>query len=123
MVKEKRPTILFLMETKVRNSTMQKIQTSLGFEGLLTVESIGKSGGLALLWKDNREVSIQNFSLSHISAKVCFLGSDSTWQLTCFYGNSNVALRGESWKLLTYLSRITSLSWLCVGDFNEILNN
>jgi hypothetical protein len=28
---------------------------------MLTVESVGKSGGLALLWRDNREVTILNY--------------------------------------------------------------
>jgi len=61
-VKEKRPTILFLIETKIRNEKMQKLRASMGFEGMLTVEPIGLSGGLALLWRDNREVTILNYS-------------------------------------------------------------
>lgn len=58
LVKEKRPNLLFLMETKVRNVKMERIKVKLGYEGLLTVEPMGKSGGLALLWKNNREVLI-----------------------------------------------------------------
>jgi hypothetical protein len=51
MVKEKRPNIIFLMETKCRKSKMEGIIVKLGFEGLFVVELVGQSGGLALLWK------------------------------------------------------------------------
>jgi hypothetical protein len=61
LVKEKWPTILFLIETKIRSEKMQKLRVFMGFEGMLTVESVGKSGGLALLWRDNREVTILNY--------------------------------------------------------------
>jgi exonuclease III len=92
MVNEKQPNLLFLMETKVQNSTMQKICASIGFKGMLTMEQVGRSRGLAFLWKDNREVMIQNYSLRHINAIVSLLGSDYSWKLTGFYGNPNSAL-------------------------------
>jgi hypothetical protein len=57
MVKEK-VTLLFLMETKVRNKAMQRLRVSLGFDGLLTVDPVGKSGGLVLMWKNANEVKI-----------------------------------------------------------------
>jgi hypothetical protein len=44
------------------------------------------------------------------------------WKLTCFYGHPEVAKRRESWALLRHLSLIDPIPWLCVGDYNEILN-
>lgn len=41
---------------------MQRIRSRLGFVGMITVDPIGKSGGLALLWKDDNEMVIQNYS-------------------------------------------------------------
>jgi hypothetical protein len=93
------------METKVRNMKMERIRVKLGYEGLLIVEPVGKSGGLALLWKNNREVLIQNYFLRHISATMSLLGSDTPWRFIGFYGNPNWALREESWQLLTHLSQ------------------
>jgi len=61
MVKEKKPNLLFLMETKVKKEKMELLRTKLRFEGLLAVDPIGRSGGLALLWKDDREGVIQNY--------------------------------------------------------------
>ncbi len=34
------------------------------------VEPVGRSGGLALLWKEEKEVEIYNFSRRHINAIV-----------------------------------------------------
>lgn len=51
MVKVKKPSILFLMETKMHNSKLEMIKHSLGFNCLFTVEGVGISGGTTLLWK------------------------------------------------------------------------
>jgi exonuclease III len=56
MVKEKHPNIVFLMETIMRNTKLQVLRRQLGFDGLLTMEPVGKSGGLALLWRVEEEV-------------------------------------------------------------------
>ncbi|XP_074318065.1 uncharacterized protein LOC141654850 [Silene latifolia] len=43
------------------------------------------------------------------------------WRLTGFYGWPAVADRHLSWELMRLLSGQSSLPWVCVGDFNEIL--
>jgi hypothetical protein len=53
LVKEKRPSLLFLMETINKKQCMEWLRVKLGFNGLFVVDSIGKSGGLALLWIDD----------------------------------------------------------------------
>jgi hypothetical protein len=57
-VKEKNPRFLFLMETKMSNKKMQRIRSLLAFEGMLTVDPVGRSRGLVFLWKDVKEVEI-----------------------------------------------------------------
>lgn len=68
MVKEKRPGVVFLVETKCGNAKMEQIRFKLGFEGLFVVEPIGRSGGLALIWKEENMLEIQNYSKWHINA-------------------------------------------------------
>jgi exonuclease III len=63
LVKEKQPNLLFLMETRAKNKKLQAIRCSLGFEGMFSVDPVGLSGGIALFWKNNGEVSILNYSL------------------------------------------------------------
>jgi hypothetical protein len=41
---------------------MEKVRHKLGSANLFVVESVGKIGGLALLWEAESNVEIQNFS-------------------------------------------------------------
>ncbi|OMO64639.1 reverse transcriptase [Corchorus capsularis] len=77
------------------------------------------SGGLALLWFNNVDISILSYSNSHIDAQI---GSnmDNAWRFTSFYGRPETHRRNESWHLLRTLNANCSLPWLCAGDFNEI---
>jgi hypothetical protein len=120
LVKEKRTRFLFLMETKICKQRMQVIRNKLGFEGLLAVDPVGLSGGIALLWKEDCEVSIQNYSRRHINAAITLGGSGPPWKLTGFYGHPDRAFRDDSWHLLVHLKSLDPSPWLCVGDFNEI---
>ena len=58
---------------------------------MLVVDCIGKSGGLALLWKDDMGVEIQNYSSRHIHAKILSTPNGGKWNLTGFYGHPNAS--------------------------------
>nr|GMC71154.1 uncharacterized protein LOC109184143 [Ipomoea batatas] len=45
---------------------MEDIRRRLGFDYLFTVDSVGLSGGLALIWKKELEISILSHSVNHI---------------------------------------------------------
>jgi len=51
LVRQKVPTVLFLMETKLSVREMEPIKSELGYPSMLAVSSEGRKGGLALLWK------------------------------------------------------------------------
>jgi hypothetical protein len=122
-VKEKNPHFLFLMETKMRTEYLQRLRIKFGYEGLFTVDPLGKSGGLALFWKNSRELQIQNFSSRHINATVSLTGSVFSWTLNYFYGHPKQGQRESSWQLLAFLSSLSNQAWICIGDFNEIIDN
>ena len=44
---------------------MEVVRIKLGFAKAFVVDSVGRSGGLALIWKDEGEVEIQNYSRRH----------------------------------------------------------
>jgi exonuclease III len=121
MVKEKKPDILFLMETKCRKERIEGIRVKLGFRSLFVVELVGLSGGLALLWRDNHCLEIQNYTRRHINAIVTHDEVGESWKLTCFYEHPVAAKRHESWALLKHLMQFQPSPWVCIGDFNEIL--
>lgn len=101
---------------------MERIRSQLGFHNLFVVESIGKSGGLALLWGEDENVEIQNFSQNHINVVVKTSSNDIAWKLMGFYGQLDVGKCHETWSLLKALASFSPTPWVCLGDFNEILS-
>lgn len=121
LVADKRPTLLFLCETKMREKNCSWWKNKMGFSGCFMVDCIGKSGGLALLWNDSVNVSIKSYSPGHIDCMV--QETVSVWRFTGFYGQPDVNLRRFSWDLirkLKFIPELVDLPWLVGGDFNEI---
>lgn len=75
-----------------------------------------------LLWRGDVTVAIQSMSRSHIDVLLTYdrLGNRQ-WRLTGFYGEPRRAMRKNSWYLLRFLRAQLGVPWLCVGDFNEVL--
>ena len=44
------------------------------------------------------------------------------WRLSGFYGRPEDHRKHETWSYLGHLHSRDSLSWVCIGDFNEILS-
>jgi exonuclease III len=68
MVKEKKPDLVFLMETKLRRKKMENIRIKLGFSNMFVVDCIGRSGGLGLFWGEEAKVEVKNFSQRLVNA-------------------------------------------------------
>ena len=49
---------------------MLTIKQKTSFNNMLVVDCVGKSGGLALTWKEEMKVEIQNYSQRNINAIV-----------------------------------------------------
>ncbi|KAK3219283.1 hypothetical protein Dsin_013253 [Dipteronia sinensis] len=47
--------------------------------------------------------------------------SRQKWRYTGFYGNPDQSQRSHSWTLLRRLAGMIDCSWVCMGDFNEIM--
>jgi hypothetical protein len=79
------------------------------------VEPIGSSGGLALLWREEKELEIYNFSRRHINAIVKDYDGNPQWKLTGYYGHPESSKCAKSWALLQHLKTYQPISWLCLG--------
>ncbi|MBA0579571.1 hypothetical protein Gorai_021824 [Gossypium raimondii] len=60
--------VIFLYETKLHSNSLQRIHNICRMEGCLAVSSEGCREGLAMLWKEGVEVSIQNYTNHHIDS-------------------------------------------------------
>ena len=101
---------------------MKWIQDDLPYRCMFVVPSVQHSGGLALLWMEEIDFHIQTFTLNHIDALIMD-DPVNPWRLTGFYGWLEEQRKQESWQLLKHLHSRHSISWLCFGDFNEILQS
>lgn len=88
------------METKSDLDWMVTVHDKCGFKNGLMVPSRGKSGGLAMFWKEKSKLDIQTYSHSHIDALVDGGPEIGWWHLTGFYGEPDIAKRPESWAKL-----------------------
>ncbi|GLT33351.1 hypothetical protein SLA2020_079490 [Shorea laevis] len=114
------PQLLFLSESKRTVAEMDRIRLELGFSNCFAVGSNGRSGGLAMLWNEEVQVQLLSYSLTHIDMEIQDL-TNTRWRVTGFYGQPDASRRHESWALLKSLKSSSSLPWVCVGDFNEIV--
>ncbi|KAL0374983.1 UNVERIFIED_CONTAM: hypothetical protein Sradi_3414000 [Sesamum radiatum] len=113
------PALVVLSETKCRKRKCEYLKEKYNMYGV-NVDARGKSGGFILLWRKHTNLVIQSFSSAHIDANIASETKEAGWRFTGIYGQPDVAHRGKSWELLRQLSRLSSQSWLCAGDFNEI---
>ena len=86
------------------------------------VDSLGKSGGLALLWGEEVEVEIINFNQCHINGVMKTSTYEAPWKFTKFYEHPDLTKRDEAWNLFKFLSKLTPNLWFCIGDFNETMS-
>jgi len=122
LVRVYNPDIVILIETLVHNNKISYLCYSLGFENHFSMDRIGRSGGLAILWRSTIDCFLINFSQNFInmSIKDQAIGN---WRLTAFYGYPDSGRRRESWDLLRNLCSQTDVPWCIIGDFNDHLSS
>ena len=74
-MKQKKPILVFLMETKLRKEKMENVRCKLGFSSMFVVDNVRRCGGLTLFWGEETCVTIQNFSQCHINSVIKILDS------------------------------------------------
>jgi hypothetical protein len=65
-VREHRPTLVFLSETRQNKKLVESLSKRLGYKSCLPVSLPCKGGGLALWWSEDVKVDLINFSPHHI---------------------------------------------------------
>ncbi|GKU89768.1 hypothetical protein SLEP1_g3863 [Rubroshorea leprosula] len=65
-----KPSIIFLSEIKRTTVEMTSIRPDLGFDQCFAVDCVRRGGGLAMLWRDDFNLTISIFSQSHIDVEI-----------------------------------------------------
>lgn len=76
VVRQERPDFIFLCETVGRKDRMEWIRGKIGYDGIFAVEPYGRSGGIALFWKDMNQAKLIGFSKNHIDVEVNIEGME-----------------------------------------------
>ena len=100
---------------------MARLKVRWGFDFCFTEDCIGRRGGLELLWSRDVDLTVLSYSGNHIDARIRGGGNGIEWRFTRFYGHLGTN-RSETWRLLRELNNRPTLPWLCMGDFNELLD-
>ena len=119
-VRSKDPLLVFLIETKIGESKMKGIRNKLEYTQGITVPSDGRSGGLAMMWKEGSDIRLRSYSNSHIDVEVHESLTPIPWRATGFYGHLDAGKRFISWQFLEFLKNQYTMPWIVFGDFNEI---
>ena len=118
-----RPKLVFLSETRQNKVVVENLRWRLGLKHVVTFHEPGKGGGLALFWDESVEVELNKIGNRIIDVIVHDLPKGIKWRCTFVYGEPRRELRHVFWDLLGRLRREWTGSWLCCGDFNEVLTN
>ncbi|XP_042962598.1 uncharacterized protein LOC122296867 [Carya illinoinensis] len=116
------PDVVFLQETRLNARRWTTYKYTLGFSNCFIVDVVGRSGGLAMLWKYELALRILNYSMNHVHAEIELPSVEGgKCVITGVYGHPQVDCREEVWALLKHLSLTVCCPRLVFGDFNEIL--
>ncbi|KAK2641855.1 hypothetical protein Ddye_023618 [Dipteronia dyeriana] len=121
LLKKHSSTFVFLLETKLKGNRYSNISQLRGYNNWFSVDSVGNSEGLLILWKDCVMGSVLSSSAGYIDIRFS-MEDGFGWHFTGFYGESNPSKRVASWSLLRRLGDVDTLPWVCGGDFNELLS-
>ncbi|PPS08710.1 hypothetical protein GOBAR_AA11934 [Gossypium barbadense] len=114
------PDIIFLSETKMNGNDFRIVQNKCRMQNGLTVNSEGRSGGLALMWKERTNFSIQSYSKHHIDS-VVKVENNKNMCVTGFYGHANPNLRNSSWDILRRVGDSVREDWVVGGTLTLFL--
>lgn len=118
LVAEHVPDILFLQETKNKESFIKPLMLKFNFTDMVIVNPtgvVGTAGGMVLAWSNKISVSVVHSSDSQIDVVVTDFSNKNTWMLSAIYGCPYRVKKHLSWDYFKNLSFSVNLPWLVMG--------
>ena len=113
---------MVIIETRVGGSRAEKIIEGLPFDGFITMETIGYTGGLWILWRsEDADVKLLLATEQEIHATVKVCASNLSCLFTAIYASPRLAECRILWSNIEKVGQLHNLPWLMIGDFNEVL--
>lgn len=120
------PIFVFLSETKMKSWELDTIRRKVKMGNCFGMDCKGdgrrRSGGLALLWRNDISIRVSGSSLNYIDAMIDW-DDGLSWRLTGLYGHPEEENKEKTKDLLLNLHKKYDGPWLCGGDFNLMLSH
>ncbi|KAA3471313.1 reverse transcriptase [Gossypium australe] len=97
------------------------METNCDYTNGIEVDSDGTRGCLCLAWRNDINITLQDFSKRHIDVIVDDNKVRNKWRYTGFYGTPYAQDRDNSWAILKILYNYGGIPWFVCRDFNEIM--
>lgn len=110
----------YFPETKNGGKYLEGGMEYLGYVNLHTVEPVGRSGGLALMWKDSLSIKILYSDKRLIDVEVTC--QDKVFFLIFVYGDPVKENRSKLWERLVRIGVNRDGPWMLTWDFNEMID-
>lgn len=122
LLRSNNPDILILEETRVQSTYITNFISKTNFDAYLVVEARGFSGGIWVLW-DSSKVHLEPISFDDQIMNILVYQRDKVnWLLSAIYASPNPVFRHDLWDYLRCLGPISELTWLLIGDYNQVLS-
>ncbi|KAF7826560.1 reverse transcriptase [Senna tora] len=99
-----KPSLLFLMETKARKNKVEFLRRKLRFDKVFVVEAIGRSGGLALFWKNSVVLQVMDSCANFIHTAIQLSSQGQVFLMTFMYGHPDFSDRRHLWPIISNLN-------------------
>ncbi|XP_075636523.1 uncharacterized protein LOC142608717 [Castanea sativa] len=124
LVRDFDPTILIVTKTRVGGSKAKEIIDRLPFDGAIHVDTVGYAKGIWLLWNyDAVEITQLASTEQEIHAIVKVSSSSFSWIISAIYASPRLSERQILWQNLTLVNDLHNMTWIILGDFNEVLSS
>ena len=110
------------MQTRLIKDKGKVIWNKCGFLKGWECPGEGFSGGLVLAWNPKQKLHIIQES-RHLVHTDLLDNNDNHLSITFIYGHPEVAKKEEVWNDLRNIRNLAHSNWLCIGDFNQVLND
>lgn len=121
LVAQERPDLVFIMETKNQNNVVERIRKRTPFKISFTIELVGITGGLVLMWDEEVHVEVEGGFRELINIRCKDLSCGDIMRISFLHAPTIFQERLRLWRQVKDSNYSNPLPWLCVGDFNEIL--
>ncbi|XP_056690367.1 uncharacterized protein [Spinacia oleracea] len=122
LFKEHLPQILILTETKTSPKNTARIMKKTPFEKYVLAEPYGLAGGIIVMWNPN----FINFQMIgrdlHTIHGIVEVNTSPPFSfcLSAVYASTKYKSRLETWHDLIDMSKLITVPWVVMGDFNEV---